>query len=150
MKWILYLLLFVTSAWNYPEGSVIANDKKERGHIWTFQNTTTMSLSSLDACAVVGNNLINSITAVDTMTVRAWCFCDDAKQCPNEDQAVAQAANAINADIAKQPEQIRAHLKTFSVPERALPTEKQDYTILRLFPPAKKDEHPPRGVLRIQ
>lgn len=129
MKWALYMMLFVTPAVNHPPDYDPA--KKESSHIWALQSTTTMEFTSIDACAAIGNTLIDSILKVDTMTVRAWCFCDEVKQCPDEDTAVAAAASVADKKLSSQS--LRRQLPAMIAKKPQIET-KQDYTIVRLYP----------------
>jgi hypothetical protein len=67
----LLILYFISPAQKGP--------KDEANRIWTLQSTVSMQFTSHDACKIIGNQLINDIKPVATMTVRAYCLCPDSQ-----------------------------------------------------------------------
>ncbi|RJF74357.1 hypothetical protein [Rhodopseudomonas palustris] len=44
---------------------------------WTLQSTSQIETRSPEACRAIGNQLIERMDKVNTMTVRAYCLCAD-------------------------------------------------------------------------
>jgi hypothetical protein len=67
----LLILYFISPAQKGP--------KDEANRIWTLQSAVSMQFTSHEACRDNGNQLINDIKPVATMTVRAYCLCEDSQ-----------------------------------------------------------------------
>jgi hypothetical protein len=108
MKWILFVMLFVTPAQNLTKQEVNSHPLFESHRIWTLQSTSTMEFSSGDACVAMEQELRSSIIGVHvaTMTMRTWCACD-GKMCQSQPMAI----------------------------EGVQPGEKKNFLIKRLYPP---------------
>jgi hypothetical protein len=78
MNVILLLMFFITPAAPGP--------KDESKSIWTLQSTSHIELHSADACHKIGRQLIHEFDDVATVTLRAYCLCEDGtgKVCPEE------------------------------------------------------------------
>lgn len=86
----LLLLYFVSPPVNGP--------KNEAKRIWTLQSTSQIQTPTPKACVVIGNQMIEEILPVSTMTVRAYCLCahGDGNACVQSQdlQPFARAPNA--------------------------------------------------------
>jgi hypothetical protein len=130
MKWILYLMLFVTPADNLSDAEKKSRDVFESNRIWTLQSTSTMVFSTFDACYFAQKELVDAVIKVDTLTIRTWCDCDsdsDKKACPNKAW--------IDQRIRDLKDQAKQEAKT----EKIAPPVEQNkrYMIQRLYPPVK-------------
>ena len=82
MKWILFVILFVTPAKNLTTAEMRDPDpyrkKFESGRVWTQQSASTMEFSTPEACAAMENMICQSIVQpkVANLTLRMWCACD--------------------------------------------------------------------------
>jgi hypothetical protein len=78
VKVILLLLFFITPPAPGP--------KVESKRVWTLQSTSQIEMDNSDACHRIGNDMINYIKPVATMTVRAYCICPNGngKTCPKD------------------------------------------------------------------
>jgi hypothetical protein len=78
MKVILLLLYFITPP--------APGKKDETKRVWTLQSTVQMELENSDACHRIGNRMIEYAEPVATLTVRAYCICQngDGKTCPTD------------------------------------------------------------------
>jgi hypothetical protein len=95
MKFILFLMLFVTPATNPSKDELKQGYKDESKHIWTLQSTSTMEFASRDACRAVGASMVDNVAKVATVTVRGWCICestDPNKTCPESTDTSAKNA----------------------------------------------------------
>jgi hypothetical protein len=104
MKWILYLMIFVTPAANVTsrtEKVCLSHDsisqldsifecrpKYEGKHLWALQSTSQLEFSNLQSCVKTQDQLIANSNVASTLTMRSWCFCDsDRDECPTEQRA---------------------------------------------------------------
>jgi hypothetical protein len=131
MKWILFVMLFVTPAKNLTSAEKSDHDSTrklfESHRIWTLQSSSTVELSSQDACVRMADTIRQSIVdaQVATMTLRTWCVCDSPTlTCPSKAAASVQIETARQK--TKETEQQRG-------PAAAQPNT--NFTILRMFPP---------------
>jgi hypothetical protein len=72
----LLLLYFVGQPPSDPKG--ISKAEFETKINWTLQSTSQIETPSPEACRTIGNQLIDRIDKVNTMTVRAYCLCADS------------------------------------------------------------------------
>jgi len=54
--------------------------KDETKVVWTLQSTVQIQFKSPEACRRIGMQLIDDIEPVVTMTVRAYCLCEDGNE----------------------------------------------------------------------
>jgi hypothetical protein len=155
MKWILYVMLFTTSAANVKNGTEqaclrmddvtqIANiidcrPKFEGKRIWSLQSSSQLEFSSLDSCVRTQDELIANSNVASTMTLRTWCFCDsEDKQCPTHDEAKKLAAGIRLCETDSSGEACKKAPKTRSdlrPPGAAAPVEGRNSSSIRLYPP---------------
>jgi hypothetical protein len=137
MKWILFIMLFVTPPKNVTKEEI--TDKKfptlfEKHRLWTLQSTSTMEFSSLEGCFNMEAELLESMSSVHvaTLTSRVWCACDSPdKSCPNADQireTIQDLTDRRNKEKSKAatPAGRSANLK--EAPSRP-------FSVQRLYPP---------------
>lgn len=131
MKWILYIMLFVT-----PAANLTSAEKKDRSvfeshRLWTFQNASTMEFSSFDACYSAQDAIVKSVTDVNvaTMTLRTWCFCD-AKDalCPDKKTVSDKIKELRSLQLEETKQRLGA---------APLAPVKKNYSVERLYPPEK-------------
>jgi hypothetical protein len=81
MKVILLLLYFITPAAPGP--------KMESKRVWMLQSTSQMEFDT--ACHRIGKDMMAYIKPVATLTVRAYCLCQngDGKVCPSDTEKLA-------------------------------------------------------------
>ena len=80
----LLLLFFVTAPANVPKD--LPKPALEAQSVWVLQSTARIDLKSPQACKDIGTAMLEDIRPVTTMTVRAYCICENGngKQCPND------------------------------------------------------------------
>lgn len=136
MKWILFIMLFVTPAKNVTKEEIDDTNYPtlfEKHRLWTLQSTSTMEFSSLDGCFNMEAELLESVSSVHVanLTSRVWCACDSAdNKCPNANEI----KNKIQ-ELSKARAQVKSRRLT---PEgRALNsgTPPSSFAIQRMFPP---------------
>jgi hypothetical protein len=71
----LLILYFVGQPPVDPKG--IPKAELETKITWTLQSTSQIETRSPEACRAIGNQLIERMDKVNTMTVRAYCLCAD-------------------------------------------------------------------------
>ena len=71
----LLILYFVGQPPADPKG--IPKAELETKINWTLQSTSQIETRSPEACRAIGNQLIERMDKVNTMTVRAYCLCAD-------------------------------------------------------------------------
>jgi hypothetical protein len=71
----LLILYFVGQPPVDPKG--IPKAELETKINWTLQSTSQIETRSPEACRAIGNQLIERMDKVNTMTVRAYCLCAD-------------------------------------------------------------------------
>ena len=132
MKWILFLMLFVTPAKNLTPGEKTDHDptrKQFESHrIWTLQSASTIEFSSPEACAKMADTIRQSVVdaQVATLTLRTWCICDSPTlTCPPK-AAVSEQLKPLTRPQLKESEQ--------RIQGEAAQA-KSNFTILRMFPP---------------
>src|SRR5579863_8642842 len=101
MKFILYLMLFSTPAATITDKAdkiclqrqtmkeineiVTCRPKFEAHHVWSLQTASQMEFSQFQSCFGTLDQLMVDSNVASTMTLRAWCLCDDPdKKCPSE------------------------------------------------------------------
>lgn len=80
----LLLLYFIA-----PPAHVEKGDTKttlEAKSVWTLQSTVRLDFKSPDACKKIGLKMIDEIEPVTTVTVRAYCICENGNgsKCPDD------------------------------------------------------------------
>jgi hypothetical protein len=137
MKWILFIMLFVTPPKNVTKEEI--TDKNfpnlfEKHRLWTLQSTSTMEFSSLEGCFNMEAELLESMSSVHvaTLTSRVWCACDSPdKSCPNADKIREQIEDLTKKrnqekSISATPGGRSANLKE---------TPSRQFSVHRLYPP---------------
>jgi hypothetical protein len=71
----LLILYFVGQPPADPKG--ISKGELETKINWMLQSTSQIETRSPEACRAIGNQLIERMDKVNTMTVRAYCLCAD-------------------------------------------------------------------------
>jgi hypothetical protein len=145
MKWILYIMLFVTPPQNLTKAEIKDHELFELNRIWTLQSASTTELSSLDACFWTQDEIVSSITGVNvaTMTARVWCACDSmekTKPCPTEQEIIdrVKVLRAQAAQRRKNPAAPRTGLTIESQPPVTDGAVGGSFSMQRLFPPVAK------------
>lgn len=75
MKFILYLMFFVTQAANLNSAEKKQGFKIESKHLWTLQNITQTEFTSHAACMLAGTEMVQNVGIVANLTVKGWCIC---------------------------------------------------------------------------
>jgi hypothetical protein len=81
----LLLMFFVTPPVKVESGDT--KTKLEAKNVWTLQNTIKMDFKTPDACKKIGMKIIDEIEPVVTLTVRAYCICENGigeNKCPDD------------------------------------------------------------------
>jgi hypothetical protein len=81
----LLLLYFVTPPAELKKGET--KSQFEARSVWTLQSTVRLDFNSPDACKKIGTKMIEEIEPVTTLTVRAYCICengDGKNKCPDD------------------------------------------------------------------
>jgi hypothetical protein len=101
VKWILFLMFFSTPAANVTgddatcvkrqdvgeiQQIVDCRPKFEAKHVWSLQTTSQMEFSDFVGCFGRVDQFIVDTNVASTMTMRAWCMCDDhpGNKCPQD------------------------------------------------------------------
>jgi hypothetical protein len=101
VKWILFLMFFSTPAAKvtgddatcvtYQDVSEIqqildCRKKFEAKHVWSLQTTSQMEFSDFVGCFGRVDEFVVDTNVASTMTMRAWCMCDDhsGNKCPQD------------------------------------------------------------------
>jgi hypothetical protein len=155
MKWILFIMLFITPAANvtkkqdkvclmksdvsHIEDILECRPKFESERIWSLQTTSQMELESFQSCVRKQDTLLANANVASTMTMRSWCFCESsgASSCPNL-QALAGLLKEVRNCEKNASENCQAKI---SGEEKGFVTEKneipkgQTSSEIRLYPP---------------
>jgi hypothetical protein len=81
----LLLLYFIT-----PPAEIKKHETKshfEARSVWTLQSTVRLDFNSPDACKKIGWKMIDEVEPVTTLTVRAYCICENGNgedKCPDD------------------------------------------------------------------
>jgi hypothetical protein len=137
MKWILFIMLFVTPPKNVTKEEI--TDKNfpnlfEKHRLWTLQSTSTMEFSSLEGCFNMEAELLESMSSVHvaTLTSRVWCACDSPdKSCPNVDQIGDVIQNLTIQRNKDKSKKFTPEGRDFNLKE----TPSRSFSIQRLYPP---------------
>jgi hypothetical protein len=81
----LLLLYFITPPAELKKGET--KTQFEARSVWTLQSTVRIDFNSPDACKKIGTKMIDELEPVITLTVRAYCICengDGQNKCPND------------------------------------------------------------------
>jgi hypothetical protein len=80
----LLLLYFVAPPADYPKGET--KTEHESKSLWTLQSTARIDFKTPDACKKIGTKMIEELEFVSTLTVRAYCICEngDGNKCPSD------------------------------------------------------------------
>jgi hypothetical protein len=81
MKWVLFVMLFTTPAYDQKPGA----KKDETKHLWTLQSSSTMEFDTHTGCMTAGARINTSIKPVGNLTFRGLCLCestDPNNTCP--------------------------------------------------------------------
>jgi hypothetical protein len=137
MKWILFIMLFVTPPKNVTKEEI--TDKKfpalfEKHRLWTLQATSTMEFSSLEGCFTMQAELQDSMASVHvaTLTSRVWCACDSPdNNCPNAVQIADKIKELADQRKKGTPKSADREGRELSLKEKP----SKSFTIRRLYPP---------------
>jgi hypothetical protein len=160
MKWILYMMLFITPASNVTnkaEQACLRHDKitemydifacrpnYEGKHIWTLQSTSQLDFSNIESCVKAQDRLIVDSNVASTMTLRSWCVCDsNNQQCPKDDDVGQLIVDVRECEINPDGEpckKVRPKLHTLARPslDPAFVGGGQNSTSIQLYPPPPK------------
>lgn len=111
MKFILFVMLFVALP--------AAGPKNEGGRVWSLQSTSTLEFATEQGCDAAGLAITDSLTGVNTVTMRGWCFCestDPLKRCPAPDAKDSASRKILESLRLKTPENVSTGIKTFVPP----------------------------------
>lgn len=117
MKWVLYVMLFSTSAAN-----ISGDDKKclanqdiknirqillcrpnyEAKRLWSLQSTSQTDFSLFESCVKMQDKLIVSSNVASTMALRSWCICESegANKCPTDLESYRKAQVIRDCEIS--------------------------------------------------
>jgi hypothetical protein len=98
----LLLLYFVGQPPSDPGG--ISKAELETKINWTLQSTSQIETRSPEACRTIGNQLIERIDKVNTMTVRAYCLCADSAGTSCKGTEDLSKSRDSNDDTARKSE----------------------------------------------
>jgi hypothetical protein len=103
MKFILYLMLFVTQTANLSTAEKKQGYKDVSKHMWTLQSVAQTEYPSHEACMLAGKQLVQNIGPVMNLTVMGWCICakTGAQDNPNNqpDKSCATGADTNNKTV---------------------------------------------------
>jgi hypothetical protein len=108
MKFILFLLLFTAPPAEGP--------KAEAKRAWSLQSSSALEFASPQGCNAAGRAITQSLVSVNTVTMRAWCFCesiDPARKCP---ETKDQSHLMILESLPKKTDGVSVGIETFSPP----------------------------------
>jgi len=149
MKWILYIMLFVTPAANVTKKDEVSclrmqsvkqideiedcRPKFESARLWSLQSTSTMEFGSFSACLIANDELESSVNVAATMAMRTWCMCDsDQNLCPNT-PTLKRLATEVRRCEKTNPESPQ----TCAVDKERVAVKGENSSVLRIYPPAK-------------
>jgi hypothetical protein len=81
----LLLLYFITPPAELKKGET--KSAFEARSVWTLQSTARLDFSSPEACKKIGTRMIDEVEPVTTLTLRAYCICengDGKNKCPGD------------------------------------------------------------------
>lgn len=80
----LLLLYFVAPPSDVPKGE--SKTILETKALWTLQSTVRIDFKTPDACKKIGTKMIQEVEPVATLTVRAYCICENGNgnKCPDD------------------------------------------------------------------
>lgn len=121
MKWVLFVLLFTTGAYNDPHAQcgqkkykcyaemsrdqkLAYIDHKDKSHTWKLQSTTTTEYVDEKSCDAAGARIYAAVAPVSTLTFRGYCLCSSLKAGDNECPADATSAAAAIKEEKALPE----------------------------------------------
>lgn len=80
MKYILFLMYFIAPP--------APPEVKDKDRVWMLQSNSVIEFSSSQACREVGRSITESVSKVNTLIVRGWCFCETkgAEGCRADDK----------------------------------------------------------------
>ncbi len=157
MKWILYLMLFSAPAANVTnkaDKACLLHDKiteikqilecrpqYESKRVWSLQTTSQLEFTLFDSCLRTQDELIASSNVASTMTLRTWCFCEDANnKCPTGAQLKQTVTTLRNCESkgeancrAVASETIQGFIENKQQGENK--PQGQDASSIRLYPP---------------
>lgn len=139
MKWILFIMLFVTPPKNVTKEEI--KDPKfptlfEKHRLWTLQSSSSMEFSTLEGCFNMEAELLDSMSSVHvaTMTSRVWCACDSSdNKCPNSkdiQEKISQLSEQRSADKKKSATREGRDLIARQKPSSS-------FSIQRIYPPSE-------------
>jgi|HubBroStandDraft_2_1064218.scaffolds.fasta_scaffold206580_2 hypothetical protein len=103
MKFILYLMLFITPAANLSTAEKKQGYKDISKHLWTLQAVTQTEYPTHEACMLAGKQIVQNVGPVMSLTVMGWCICaktgaqDDGSNQP--DKSCATGADTSNLTV---------------------------------------------------
>lgn len=108
MKFILFLMLFTAPPAEGP--------KAEAKRAWTLQSSSALEFSTPQGCNAAGKAITQSLVSVNTVTMRAWCFCestDPTKKCP---ETKDKSHLMILESLPKKSDDVSVGIETFAPP----------------------------------
>jgi hypothetical protein len=155
MKWILYIMLFVTPPANLTKKDEVSclkmqsvkqikeieacRPKFESARLWSLQSTSTLEFSSFSACLIANDELESSVNVAATMAIRTWCICDSDKNLCPDSATLASLARDVRDCEKENPDspQTCAVNKVRIATERDKPNANS--SVLRIYPPAPRN-----------
>jgi hypothetical protein len=87
MKWVLFVMLFTTAAYDQPKKGI--DPDKDTKHLWILQSSTSMEFATEFGCKAAGSRIYTAVQPVATMTFRGYCLCesiDPKAPCPDSEK----------------------------------------------------------------